>query len=550
MNFTEKKFHSKIRKPKVEIEKLMSRGYLQRNRQIRKQPRIKPRLGMFGRSISVKVTRDEPVQPISKRIQARLNDDLDYLLEYDSSSSKNVNKDAKNTTKKNVGHQKTTQEKNYALQVVKNNIPIKNSQFQTEKKTINKTDNNVPEHGVQFKNPNFVLSSDVNFAVQNTDNRKHSKQQNAKNLLNDNSFDNNLFENVNQFTDNYENNPLIDTCLSFNVGNETPAAAIDLSSPIIEISSTTSNNDSIRFDRPEYDMDTMKCNIRASYQDETLALSESPSDILKYINRHSAHKNLKNTQYKPTNNTYLPEATPALNSDQSVLPDFSSFRYKKLPTTSLYFDTPLETPSGTYMISEITTFHKTVSTTTSYPYETAGSYSTPKPPPVISTQTASKIPIKLTTILLNDARKTRERVFNEPRKITNRIRNELTQIKERSTEAKNILRSESRIKSITASSTNIELRIDNPELADVSIDDYSHNMFNFSPTHRNYNLTTPNQNTFLENIPYYSNSRASVFVNELNNNWQLDIPPDKNDQFFNGYSRDNDFDFFSCNDLF
>lgn len=83
MNFTEKRIYSKIKKPKADIHKLISNGYLQRNRPFRKQPRIKPRIGIFGNSISYKATRDNipPNRLVGPRIQARLNSDLGLLLE-------------------------------------------------------------------------------------------------------------------------------------------------------------------------------------------------------------------------------------------------------------------------------------------------------------------------------------------------------------------------------------------------------------------------------------------------------------------------------------
>lgn len=143
MNFTEKKLYSKIRKPKIDIEKLLARGYLQRNRQIRKQPRIKPRLGMFGKSVSIKITRDEPVNPISKRIQARLNGDLGYLLEHGSSTSSSVNKFAK----PNAVQQKPSQEKNHSTELFTNQIPVKNLPFQDERRkshAIQENFNNFP----------------------------------------------------------------------------------------------------------------------------------------------------------------------------------------------------------------------------------------------------------------------------------------------------------------------------------------------------------------------------------------------------------------------
>lgn len=85
-------------KRKKDIMDLLANGYLIRHRITKKQPRIKPRVGIFGNSISVKVKRTNyktaanenspKVVPIKKHVQARIDNDLGYLLLNDTDNSK------------------------------------------------------------------------------------------------------------------------------------------------------------------------------------------------------------------------------------------------------------------------------------------------------------------------------------------------------------------------------------------------------------------------------------------------------------------------------
>lgn len=70
------------------ISDLVANGLI-RNSEVKRQPKIKPRIGLFGNPMFVRVKRsaDEDVKPVSKRIKARLDEDITFLLENGSRSS-------------------------------------------------------------------------------------------------------------------------------------------------------------------------------------------------------------------------------------------------------------------------------------------------------------------------------------------------------------------------------------------------------------------------------------------------------------------------------
>lgn len=392
--------------------------------------------------------------------------------------------------------------------------------------------------------------------MQNEGNQNDPMEQNLMNFSKNNFIAHNSFETVNQFTNNFVNNPLIEGFSTFNSNNGVEFTGSTKPLAIVDLCNTRSDDSSIVSGQYEFDLDTIECSIRAGYQEEAPTLSESPTDILNYLNRDfmcDSRQNSDGRGYKiPYNsyNTYLPEQ-PC--SNPNFIPSISSFHLKTAPITPSFCSTPLQTPSDTVMVSSFnpTPFSNPgdtpLSTIAGYPYGSVALYSTPQIPQ-IPQQLARKIPPLLSTAMLSGAKKAREHIFHEPKKITNRIRNELIQNRTGNEET---MRSEI---PKYLSPVNFDSRDENLDLAETSdhFDKYLHNpftnMFTSTPATTNVDFRTPN--AYSDNISYFQSTTTSVHINEVNNNWQFNIKMDNDDPLCNGNLNDDDFEFFSYTNLF
>lgn len=86
------KQQKKAKTSSVNIPNMISNAYLNKNRFYQKQPKIRPRIGIFGNTFNVTVKRDTANNPediiTSKRVKARMAGNLDYLLRQSDSESR------------------------------------------------------------------------------------------------------------------------------------------------------------------------------------------------------------------------------------------------------------------------------------------------------------------------------------------------------------------------------------------------------------------------------------------------------------------------------
>lgn len=86
------KQQKKAKTSSVNIPNMISNAYLNKNRFYQKQPKIRPRIGIFGNTFNVTVKRDTANNPedtiTNKRVKARMTGNLNYLLRHSDSESR------------------------------------------------------------------------------------------------------------------------------------------------------------------------------------------------------------------------------------------------------------------------------------------------------------------------------------------------------------------------------------------------------------------------------------------------------------------------------